>query len=50
MTRFRPGLYEQLISERLEAELSELDESLIRHCEPLRHAEAADRLAAYLRR
>lgn len=50
MARLERGLYEQLISETLESELSELGPQLIPRRDPLRKAEAGDRLALHLAR
>ena len=46
----RPGLYESLVSEALESELKELPEGFSPRREPLRRAEAGDRLGLYLSR
>ena len=50
MARLERGLYEQLISEALQVELSELGDQLTPSREPLRRAEIGDRLALYLAR
>lgn len=50
MARLERGLYEQLISEALQAELSDPVIQLIPSREPLRKAEAGDRLALHLAR
>lgn len=50
MGKPRRGLYEQLISEALQDELTRLDRTLDPQREPLRRAEAGDRLALYLGR
>lgn len=50
MPEFRRGLYESLIDEAVESELAELAGNLIVHREPLRRAEAGDRLALHIAR
>ena len=50
MARLERGLYEQLISETLQAKLSEVGAGLTPSREPLRKAEAGDRLALHLAR
>lgn len=50
MRGLRPGLYEELISETLRNELSELGKELTPEREPLREADAGDRLGLYLGR
>lgn len=50
MSRLERGLYEQLITERLEEELNGLEVGLEPNREPLRRAEAGDRLALHLAR
>ena len=50
MARLGRGLYEELISEALEAELNRLGADLEPRREPLRRAEAGDRIALHLAR
>lgn len=50
MDRLRRGVYEQLISEGLEADLEALEAGLMPSREALRRAEAGDRLALHLAR
>ncbi len=50
MARLERGIYEELISETLQADLSDLGPQLTPSREPLRKAEAGDRIALHLAR